>query len=98
MGWKHHPLAMVEITSVCEVKQQLPAADRLHLIQTLNALPGPQFDELVFALPPPSNIPGNSAPQCNRSVYLLQWVERSWGHPSVQHVSCNSLVTFLGKH
>ena len=34
--------------------QQLPAADRLRLIQTLNALPGPQFDTLLFALNPPS--------------------------------------------
>ena len=63
-----------------EAKHQLSPAERLTLIQTLNALPGPQFNELVFALsPPPGNIPGNSAPQGDRSAYLLQWVESPIG-------------------
>jgi uncharacterized protein YjbI with pentapeptide repeats len=71
---------MVEITSVSEVKQQLSAADRLCLIQTLNALPTPQFDELVFALnPPKGNIPNNSASQSSRSTALLEWAESPLG-------------------
>lgn len=61
-------------------RQPLPAAERLRLIQTLNALPGPQFDELLFAINPPSaNIPGNAAPQGNRSKALLEWLESSIG-------------------
>lgn len=60
--------------------QQLPAVERLRLIQTLNALPGPQFDTLLFALNPPSgNIPSNAAPQANRSAALLEWIESPVG-------------------
>ena len=60
--------------------KELSATDRLRLIQTLNALPSTQFDELVFALRPPSgNIPGASAPQGNRSSALLEWVESPIG-------------------
>ncbi|MBD1877221.1 hypothetical protein H6F75_27440 [Nodosilinea sp. FACHB-131] len=63
-----------------EAKHQLSPGERLTLIKTLNALPGPQFDELIFALnPPPGNIPSNSAPQGDRSAYLLQWVESPIG-------------------
>ena len=63
-----------------KAKRKPSPAERLRLIQTLNALPQPQFDELVFALnPPPGNIPGNSAPQGSRSAYLLQWVESPIG-------------------
>jgi uncharacterized protein YjbI with pentapeptide repeats len=71
---------MVETTSVSEVKPQLSAADRLCLIQTLNALPTAQFDELVFALnPPKGNIPSNSASQSSRSTALLEWAESPIG-------------------
>ncbi|MEM9484858.1 MAG: toll/interleukin-1 receptor domain-containing protein [Cyanobacteria bacterium P01_F01_bin.116] len=60
--------------------QQLPATDRLRLIQTLNALPSPQFDTLLFALNPPrGNIPSNSAPQASRSAALLEWIESPIG-------------------
>lgn len=60
--------------------QPLPATERLRLIQTLNALPGPQFDTLLFALNPPSgNIPSNSAPQASRSAALLEWIESPIG-------------------
>lgn len=60
--------------------KELSATDRLRLIQTLNALPSTQFDELVFALRPPSgNIPGASAPQGSRSRALLEWVESPIG-------------------
>ena len=61
-------------------KRTLSAVERLHLIQTLNALPGPQFDELLFALNPPSaNIPSNAAPQASRSKALLEWIESPIG-------------------
>ncbi|NEQ50319.1 MAG: toll/interleukin-1 receptor domain-containing protein [Leptolyngbya sp. SIO3F4] len=60
--------------------QPLPATERLRLIQTLNALPGPQFDTLLFALNPPSgNIPSNAAPQATRSAALLEWLESPIG-------------------
>ena len=50
------------------------------LKQTLNALPSAQFNDLVFALnPPKGNIPGNPAPQSNRSMALLEWAERTEG-------------------
>jgi hypothetical protein len=56
------------------------AADRLHLIQALNTLPETQFNELVFALnPPKGNIPSNSAPQGDRSIALLNWIESPIG-------------------
>lgn len=60
--------------------QKLSAQDRLTLIQTLNALPGPQFDELVFALSPPKqNVPSNAAPQGDRTIALLTWAESPIG-------------------
>lgn len=63
-----------------EDQRILSAAERLSLIQTLNALPGPQFDELLFALNPPSaNVPGNAAPQGSRSAALLEWIESPIG-------------------
>ena len=50
------------------------------LKQTLNALPSAQFNDLVFALnPPKGNIPGNPAPQSNRSMALLEWAESPAG-------------------
>ena len=54
---------------------KLSVAERLRLIKTLNALPSPQFDMIVFALNPPAgNVPGNAAPQGDRSSALLTWV------------------------
>lgn len=71
---------MVESKSVPEIHPKLSAADRLVLIQTLNALPSSQFDELVFALEPPKgNIPGDSASQSNRSKALLEWADSPIG-------------------
>lgn len=56
------------------------AAARLRLVQTLNALPPTQFEEIVFALQPPSgNVPGSAAPQGTRSTALLEWVESPIG-------------------
>ena len=61
-------------------KRRLSTEDRLCLIQTLNALPESQFDELVFALnPSKGNVPNNSTAQGRRSIALLQWVESNLG-------------------
>ncbi|MEO0373078.1 MAG: hypothetical protein AAF329_00345 [Cyanobacteria bacterium P01_A01_bin.17] len=63
-----------------EDERTLSVADRLRLIQTLNVLPGPQFDELLFALNPPSaNIPSHAAPQASRSKALFEWIESPIG-------------------
>jgi uncharacterized protein YjbI with pentapeptide repeats len=71
---------MVETTSVREEKPKLSARDRLCLIQTINALPQTQFDELVFALDPPKGvIASNTAAQGTRSKDLLDWLEGSSG-------------------
>jgi len=71
---------MVETTSVREERSKLSARDRLCLIQTINALPPTQFDELVFALDPPKGVVSpNNAPQGQRSKDLLDWLEGSSG-------------------
>jgi hypothetical protein len=71
---------MVETTSVREEKPKLSAKDRLCLIQTINALPQTQFDELVFALNPPKGVVASStAAQGTRSKDLLDWLEGSSG-------------------
>jgi energy-coupling factor transporter ATP-binding protein EcfA2 len=54
--------------------------ERLRLIQTINRLPNAQFEELVFALNPPSGlIPSSMAAQASRSTALLEWVESEYG-------------------
>ncbi|MEA5448455.1 pentapeptide repeat-containing protein [Leptolyngbya sp. CCNP1308] len=71
---------MVETNSVRGEKPKLSAKDRLCLIQTINALPLTQFDELVFALDPPKGVVASStAPQGTRSKDLLDWLEGSTG-------------------
>lgn len=73
-------LAMVETTSLREEKPKLSARDRLCLIQTINALPPTQFDELVFSLDPPNGVvASNTAPQGQRSKELLDWLKGSTG-------------------
>ena len=58
----------------------LSATERLVLVQTLNALPITQFDELVMALdPPPGILPHNLAAQGHRTPALLHWVEGPTG-------------------
>ncbi|NEQ29629.1 MAG: hypothetical protein F6K04_01305 [Leptolyngbya sp. SIO4C5] len=65
---------------MAEDKKNLSMQERLLLIQKLNSLPHTQFDELVFALAPPSgNIPSSSAAQGSRSIALLQWIESPLG-------------------
>jgi hypothetical protein len=71
---------MVESRFVSKDSQKLSPQDRLWLITTLNALVPMQFEELLFALDPPSAyIPGNSAPQGNRSKALLDWAKAPGG-------------------
>ena len=75
-GLEASRLAMVETTSVREERPKLSAKDRLCLIQTINALPLIQFDELVFALDPPKGLVApNTAAQGQRSKDLLDWLE-----------------------
>ena len=82
---------MTESTSVPEKSSKLSATERLTLIRTLNALPSPQFEELLCALNPPNaNIPSETAPQASRSKALLQWIESPLG-PGI-----SELETILG--
>lgn len=77
---------------VSKESKDLSGEDRLRLIQTLNALPTAQFDELVFALAPPrGNISRECASQSQRSQALLSWVESPIG-PGLSAVE-----TLLGK-
>lgn len=51
------------------------AAQRLALFKKLASLPGPQFEQILFALnPPPGNLPSAQAPQGDRVKALLDWV------------------------
>ena len=67
-------------TRELKLSRVLSATERLKLIQTLGALPGAQFEEMLFALNPPSgSIPGSFAPQGSRSKELLTWLEGPTG-------------------
>lgn len=80
MDATHGSMRVVEQTSVSEGRNKLSASERLTLIQTLNTLPLAQFNDLVFALEPPSgNIPHESAAQASRSVALLEWARSPIG-------------------
>ena len=57
-----------------------PLKKRLTLFQLLSSLPGPQFDQIIFVLKPPSgNIPSASAPLAQRVSALLEWAESPIG-------------------
>lgn len=57
-----------------------PLQKRLTLFQLLSSLPGPQFEQVVFVLKPPSgNIPSASAPLAQRVSALLEWAESPIG-------------------
>ncbi|MEW6737810.1 MAG: NACHT domain-containing protein, partial [Acidobacteriota bacterium] len=54
--------------------------ERLRLIQTLNGLPPPQLDQVIFLLDPPMGlIPTARAASADRSFALLQWAEGTGG-------------------
>ena len=58
----------------------LSSADRLRMLQTLNALPQAQFEQLLFAMEIPAGfIPPSSASQGIRSAQLLRWAEGPTG-------------------
>jgi hypothetical protein len=60
--------------------QSAPLRDRGQLFKDLASLPGPQFEQLVFTLNPPSgNVPPNSAPQASRVAALLEWADSQLG-------------------
>ena len=53
---------------------------RLNLFQRLASLPGPQFEQVLYALNPPAgNIPPPSAPQSDRVSALLTWAKSPIG-------------------
>ena len=55
-------------------------SQRLKLTQRLSALPGPQLDQVIFALKPAKgNIPPASAPPADRVMALLIWAESEIG-------------------
>ena len=57
-----------------------PIQKRLALFKLLSSLPGPQFEQVVFALSPPAgNVPPASAPQGQRVPALLAWAESPIG-------------------
>ncbi|MEO0490165.1 MAG: toll/interleukin-1 receptor domain-containing protein, partial [Cyanobacteria bacterium J06659_2] len=61
-------------------KPTLSFSDRLQLIQTLNGLPTPTFEELVFALnPPPGIVPDSNAALGHRVSEFLKWAEGPMG-------------------
>lgn len=50
------------------------------LLQTLNKLPTPMFEEIRYILGvPQSVIPSSIAPQASRAVALLEWAESPVG-------------------
>nr|WP_242025082.1 sugar transferase [Leptolyngbya sp. FACHB-60] len=61
-------------------KTDLPTEERLRLPRLLNGLPPSQFEELVFALNPSAGIvSANTAPQGNRAIEFLAWIEGPTG-------------------
>jgi nucleoside phosphorylase len=56
------------------------AAQRLRLMEKLNALPPQQFNMLVYSVkPPPGLVPPMPAPQGDRTSALLDWAESPGG-------------------
>lgn len=88
---------MVESKAVPETNPKLSAAERLKLIQTLNALPLAQFEELLIALnPPKGNIPTDTAAQAIRSKALFEWIESPIG-PGIPELE-NLLGLIIATH
>lgn len=60
--------------------EMAPTPDRFALLKTLNALLGPQFEQvLFFAQPPAGVLSPPAAPQATRVVELLQWADSPTG-------------------
>lgn len=57
-----------------------PRRSRGQLFQDLSALPGPQFEQVMFSLNPPrGNVPGPAAAQASRLAALLEWASSPIG-------------------
>lgn len=57
-----------------------PRRSRGQLFQDLSALPGPQFEQVMFSLDPPrGNVPGPAAAQASRLAALLEWASSPIG-------------------
>lgn len=68
------------VVASAQASKILSLQGRLHLIQTLNAIPPETFNMLVFVLdPPPGIIAPMPAPQGQRSGQLLSWAESPGG-------------------
>lgn len=60
--------------------QYFSPENRLNLVQKLNSLPSPLFEQLVYTLnAPPGVIPSSNAVQGNRVYALLAWAESPTG-------------------
>lgn len=69
-------------------------SERAALIEKLSNIPLPQFNTLVFSLKPPGGIlPSDTAPQRDRSIALLNWVETNG--PGINELQ-NTLNQFWG--
>lgn len=67
---------MKEPVSLPSSGQLLSPKQRLRVLRILNTLTEAHFEELLFALNPPSGIiPPNTAPRCNRTIELLAWLK-----------------------
>jgi hypothetical protein len=77
----------VEISSPTRRKEELPVQTlpdaqqrRWTLVKTLNDLPTPQFEQLLFILEPPDgNVSNVSAAQSERVTQLLGWAKSNIG-------------------
>ncbi len=68
------------VSSPPQAAMSFSRAERLNLIQQLNALPGAQFNTLLLMVnPPPSVIPAPSAALSDRVFALITWAEGTGG-------------------
>ncbi|NJL49785.1 MAG: toll/interleukin-1 receptor domain-containing protein [Leptolyngbyaceae cyanobacterium SM2_5_2] len=78
-GW---PVEAVELPNNPSGRTPLPSnlQQRLRFTQRLAEIPGPQFEQLLFALQVPKGIvAGSSSPQGQRVASLLEWAESQGG-------------------
>lgn len=66
--------------SPSQTQHSVSPGSRSQFYRELTSLPGPQFEEVLFVLNPPSgNVPPSSASQASRVIALLQWAESPIG-------------------
>jgi hypothetical protein len=62
------------------VKSSVELARRYEIVSLISDLPRAQFEQLLFTIKPPSSVvPGDTAPQANRTYAFLQWSEGPGG-------------------